>query len=91
MHYHSEKEAAEKWYRRVKRLNPEHMIFKLSQREECSKEDIEEFMKLPLRHKVCFSYENIPGVIKIPELEGFSGDEMEIVNQYFDELDILNE
>ena len=91
MHYHSEKEAAEKWYRRVKRLNPEHMIFKLSQREECSKEDIEEFMKLPLRHKVCLSYENIPGVIKIPELEGFSGDEMEIVNQYFDELDILNE
>ena len=37
MHYHSEEEAAEKWYRRIKRINPDHMIFKLSQREECSK------------------------------------------------------
>lgn len=29
MHYHSEEEAADKWYRRVKRINPNHMIFKL--------------------------------------------------------------
>lgn len=91
MHYHSEEEAAEKWYRRIKRINPNHMIFKLSQREECSKKDIEDFVKLPLKHKVCFSYDNVPGSILVPELKNFVGDEMEIVNRYFDEITILNE
>lgn len=91
MHYHSEEEAAEKWYRRVKRINPNHIIFKLSQREECSRKDIEEFLKLPLSHKVCFAYDDVPGAIYIPELRGFVGDEMDIVNKYFDELNILNE
>lgn len=91
MHYHSEEEAAEKWYRRIKRVNPKHMIFKLSQREECSKKDIEDFVKLPLKHKVCFSYDNVPGSILVPELKNFVGDEMEIVNRYFDEINILNE
>ena len=65
MHYKSEKEASDKWYRRVKRINPKHMIFKLSQREGCSKEDIEHFLELPLQHKVCFSYDEVPGSINI--------------------------
>ena len=91
MHYHSEKEADDKWYRRIKRINPNHMIFKLSQREECSEEDIKKFLSLSIEHKVCFSYENIPGAINIPELKEFVGDEMELINKYFDDLDILNE
>ncbi|CVI73617.1 hypothetical protein NDGK_03127 [Clostridiales bacterium CHKCI001] len=91
MHYHSEKEAADKWYRRIKRINPEHMIFKLSQREECSKRDIENFMQLPLKHKVCFAYDKVDGTINIPELKGFSGDEMKTINRYYDDLTILNE
>lgn len=91
MHYHSEEEAAEKWYRRIKRINPNHMIFKLSQREECSKEDIEAFMKLSLEHKVCFSYDQVDGAINIPELKGGVGDEMEVIDRYYDDLTILNE
>lgn len=91
MHYHSEDEASEKWYRRVKRINPNHMIFKLSQREECSKADVEAFMKLPLAHKVCFAHDLVPGTVHIPELEGFVGDEMGIINRYYNDLDILNE
>lgn len=87
----SEEEAAEKWYRRIKRINPDHMIFKLSQREECSKCDIVNFMHLPLEHKVCFSYDKVEGAIIVPELEGFSGDEMDIINRYYDDLTILNE
>ena len=67
------------------------MIFKLSQREGCSKEDIEHFLELPLQHKVCFSYDEVPGSIIIPELKGLSGDEMETINRYFDDLEILNE
>ncbi len=91
MHYPSEEVAAEKWYRRVERINPDHIIFKLSQREECSREDIEEFMKLPLKHKVCFAYDEVPGTIHVPELKGLIGDEMDIVDEYFDDIDILNE
>lgn len=91
MHYPTEEEAAQKWYRRVKRINPKHMIFKLSQREGCSRENVEAFMALPLRHKVCFAYDDVPGVILIPELQGHLGDEQALVERYFDECTILNE
>lgn len=90
MHYHSEQEAAEKWYRRVKRINPNKIIFKLSQREECSKEDIETFMSLPLKNKVCFSYDEVPGTIYVPELDGFVGDEFPLIESQFDELELIN-
>ncbi|MDD3138314.1 MAG: DUF1919 domain-containing protein [Lachnospiraceae bacterium] len=90
MHYLTEQEAAQKWYRRVKRVNPEHMIFKLSQREGCSRKDVEDFMELPLKYKVCFAYDDVPGVVYIPALKGWIGDEQPIVEQYFDECVILN-
>lgn len=91
MHYQTEQEAAKKWYRRVERINPEHMIFKLSQREGCSKQDVEKFMSLPLKYKICFAYDDVPGVIHIPELREWIGDEQPIVEQYFDECKILNQ
>ena len=90
MHYRSEQEAAEKWYRRAKRINPEKMIFKLSQREGCSKEDIEAFMALPQNNKVCFAYDRVDGAIFVPELEGFAGDESPIIETLFDELQLIN-
>lgn len=31
------------------------------------------------------------GSIIVPELKGLSGDEMEIINRYFDDLELLNE
>lgn len=91
MHYHSEEEAREKWNRRVKRINPDHMLFKLSQREECSENDIRRFMQLPLEHKICFAYDKVPGTIYIPELKEWIGDEMPLVEHYYDELELLNE
>ena len=90
MHYSTEKEAAEKWYRRVKRINHEHILFKLSQRERCSKEDVEKFMYLPLCNKICFAYDVVAGTIHIPELKNWSGDETPLIEQYYDELTILN-
>lgn len=90
MHYPTEKEAAEKWYRRAKRINHEQILFKLSQREGCSKEDVEKFMSLPLRNKICFAYDEVEGTIHIPELRNWSGDETPLIKQYYDELTILN-
>lgn len=89
MHYKTEQEAAEKWYRRVKRINKKHILFKLSQREGCSKDDIEKFVSLPLEHKVCFSYDKVDGAIWIPELKGFVGDETPVIEKYYDELPML--
>ena len=40
---------------------------------------------------MCFSYDDVPGAINIPELNGFIGDEMEIINKYYDDIEILNE
>jgi len=91
MHYHSEEDAAIKWYRRAKRVNMNHILYKLSEREGCSRMDIEDFMALPLEHKICMAYDDVPGAIHIPELEGFSGDEMDIVDSYVDEISILNQ
>lgn len=90
MHYHSEQEAAEKWNRRIERIIPERMVFKLSQREVCSRDDIEKFIELPLLHKICFAHDNVPGTIYIPELDGWIGDEMSLVNRYYDEISLLN-
>ena len=44
MHYKTKKEAKEKWYRRCKRINYDSLIFKVSQREGFTKQDMEEFM-----------------------------------------------
>lgn len=90
MHYKSEEEAYEKWNRRVKRINPEHMLFKLSQREGCSREDIENFLNIPLKHKICFAYDKVPGAIYVPELKDLIGDEYDIVNKYIDDISLLN-
>lgn len=90
MHYKTEEEARKKWERRVKRINPKRMLFKLSQREGCSKEDIEKFMSLPLDNKLCFAYDQIPGTIYVPELKEFKGDEYPLITKYVEEVSILN-
>lgn len=90
MHYKTEEEALEKWNDRKKRINKKHILFKLSQREACSKEDINRFMNLPLKNKLCFSYECIDDVIYVPELENFQGDESNLINGKIDVIKILN-
>lgn len=89
-HYTSEAEAREKWERRKKRINPKRMIFKLSQRECCTREDVEHFLALPVEHKICFAYDDVPGAVVIPELRDWAGDETPLIEQHFNELDYLN-
>ena len=90
MHYHSQEEAEEKWNRRKQRINRDKLLFKLSERECCSKEDIRDFLELPLKNKICFSYDQVDGSIYVPELKGFVGDEMPVVDPYYDKVEILN-
>lgn len=90
MHYKSEEEAREKWERRKKRINPDCILFKLSQREDCSKSDIEKFVSLPLQNKICFSHDHVEGAIYVPELKTHVGDEIPVLERYIDDLKILN-
>lgn len=48
MHYLSEEVAAVKWYRRCERINWNLLIYKLSEREDFTKQDMKEFAALPL-------------------------------------------
>lgn len=90
MHYKSEQEARKKWNRRLERVNLEHILFKLSQREGCSKKDIETFMNLPLKSKLCLAYDKVDGAIYVPKLKGLKGDEYSIVSEFIDDISILN-
>lgn len=71
MHNHLEEEALEKWNRRLKRINWDNMIVKFSDTDYgCTDELIEEFGKMPFKHKVCFTAKEHPdcsSVIYMPE------------------------
>lgn len=60
LHYSSEKEAYEKWTRRVKRVRMHNLAFKFSEMNLCTEKDIEEFDRLPYQKKVCFTANKYP-------------------------------
>lgn len=55
LHYHSEEEALEKWNKRKERMNWNRMLFKFNDQNECTEEQIIEFLDLKLKHKICFT------------------------------------
>ncbi|MCD8288803.1 MAG: DUF1919 domain-containing protein [Prevotella sp.] len=72
LHYHSEKEAKEKWERRCKRINWEHLLVKFNDQNLCTEDDIRTFDSLPFKHKICFSVKKYPQyksvvTIKVPK------------------------
>lgn len=72
LHYHSEKEAAEKWYRRAKRVNFDNLFIVGMQQNLCTEKDIIAFDALPFRHKVMFSTSQLTleSNIYMPEFAG---------------------
>lgn len=90
MHYRSPEEAAEKWNKRKQRINRDRILFKLSEREGCTREDVERFVALPLKNKICFSYDRVDGAIHVPELKDFVGDETPVVEQYYNTIQLIN-
>lgn len=92
LHYSSKDEAISKWKRRSKRINWEKIIFKFSQRNLCTKADIDKFMRLRYKNKICFTYEeNIKDTIYIPKLKNIgTDDETELTLKYFDIVKYIN-
>lgn len=54
LHYHEESVARAKWESRVKRVNFEKMIVKFNDQNGATPKDIEDFMQLPIKNKLCF-------------------------------------
>ena len=78
LHYHSEQEAEEKWYRRCKRVNFDDLLIIGMDQNLCSENDIIAFDTLPFKNKIMFSThpihlksnEFIPQFVK----QGYVGD-----------------
>lgn len=87
LHYRTEKEALEKWNRRVCRFNFNNFIAIGFQQNECTPEIVKRFVKSPVKNKVFFSNIDIQekGVIyidKFKEKES-SPDPYKYVNDYY--------
>lgn len=57
LHYHSETEAAEKWYRRAGRINWNNIMVIGMEQNLCTIKDIYDFDKLPIAKKVILHLE----------------------------------
>lgn len=58
MHYHSPEEAEEKWRRRAARINWDNIIYKFSEMNGCTEEDLKAFDALPAARKVIFTHKD---------------------------------
>lgn len=92
MHYKTEEEAAEKWYRRSKRINWDFIIYKLSEREAFTEQNMQDFADLPLKNKIIIGSKSYTkDTIVIENIHTFNGSEEDIVAKYFDEAKYLND
>ena len=95
MHYKTEAEAREKWNRRKLRINKKCMIFKMSERDGATLDDVEEFLKLPYKNKIVFTQNkyNSDNTVLIPELktiDAIGSSEVGITLKHFNVIKYLN-
>lgn len=72
LHYHTEKEAAEKWYRRARRVNFDKLFVIGMEQNLCTVDNIKAFDKLPFENKIFFSSKQIDNCISNCYLEKFA-------------------
>lgn len=60
LHYYTEEEAAEKWYRRASRVNWNKLLIVGMEQNLCTIDDIKAFDHLPFQNKVFFSTKDLP-------------------------------
>lgn len=76
LHYENEKEAFEKWNRRIKRINPANIFFVFSDRDLCTKEHLLEFDNLPYENKIIFTSKHHPELKSAVWLKTYKNDKM---------------
>ena len=65
LHYHTEEEAAEKWYRRASRVNFDKLMVIGMEQNLCTESEIRAFDTLPFEKKYMFSTKKMPLVSNI--------------------------
>lgn len=91
VHYKTEEEAAEKWYRRCERINWNRIVYKISERETFSEKDMQAFAALDLPNRLIFASKSYtPDTIVIDGLDRYVGDETPLIEERFDELTYFN-
>ena len=60
LHYYTEEEAAEKWYRRASRVNWDKLLVIGMEQNLCTIDEIKAFDKLPFENKFFFSSKELP-------------------------------
>ena len=73
LHYHTEEEAASKWYRRSQRINWQKLLIIGMEQNLCTVEDIRQFDKLPFRRKIMFSTHNLTELKSNCYIKEFAG------------------
>ena len=91
MHYTTEEEAAEKWYRRSKRINWDFLFYKISEREAFSEQDMMDFANLPIENKIIIGEKKYTkDTVVIEGIHTLYGDEIPIVERCFNEAEYFN-
>ena len=90
-HYHSEEEAAAKWYERAKRVNYDNLFIIMADQPDggvITHEDMLSLKKVPCKGKIIFSvkeYDDVPYIVHLPK-----DPQKDCVNMYmFDKSRIL--
>lgn len=94
LHYQDEKEAEEKWYRRINKIRWDDVLVILSENETCNRQVVEEFDKLPFKNKVSFTkndYSDVKSSCWIKEMKepGRQWD-VETILKHFDLTGFIN-
>lgn len=77
LHYYSEEEAAEKWYRRARRINWNNIVVFGMEQNLCTDDCIFAFDRLPFERKFFFSTKELPNIVSNCFVRKFSsGDEV---------------
>lgn len=69
LHYDSPEDAAEKWARRVERVNYDRLFFKFDDTNGATVQQIEAFDALPYERKVCFSARPMPHLKSVVHID----------------------
>lgn len=98
LHYESQSEAAEKWNRRLERINKDdsRLFFKFCDRDGCTLEQLKSFDESPIANKVCFVSQEceLKSSILIPQAQGGQVPDGLVLSQvspaYFDSAGWIN-
>lgn len=98
VHYHSEREARDKWIARSARINWDNLFVIMTDRDGCSEQNMADFDALPYENKVIFTHKAYPQFASAYYVRGFEnqpevGDLFEFSGwfgkKYYDQFDYV--